>query len=280
MTGENTHHTDVDRDNKAAARRTWAMGDYATFASELIWDVGPAVVDAAGVRPGRRVLDVAAGTGNAAIRAAEAGADVVASDLTPEHFVAGRQLAQRHGVELEWVEADAEALPFEDGEFDVVMSCLGAIFAPNHARVAAELLRVCKSGGTIAMANFTPRGVAEDFFAVFAPYMPPPRPGDESPMLWGSDDHVRALLGPGLKSLELTPMSYIERAASPAAYCEFIKRTFGPVVAIYASLSERAAETAGLDKAFLEFAERSNVGPIGGPAEYRYEYVLVVGRRR
>ncbi|MBN1237728.1 MAG: class I SAM-dependent methyltransferase [Gammaproteobacteria bacterium] len=279
MTNVKARPADADREYKAAVRRAWAKGDYAAFANELIWEVGPVVVAAAGVRPGLRVLDVAAGTGNAAIRAAQAGAEVVASDLTPEHFAAGRQLARRHGVTLEWVEADAEALPFEDGEFDVVISCLGAIFAPNHRLVASELLRVCKRGGTIAMANFTPQGVAADFFAVFAPYMPPPRPGDESPMLWGREDHVRALLAPGLEWLELAPRWYVERAPSPAAYCELIKRTFGPVVAIYEDLADQPGATAALDEAFLEFAVRSNCGPVGGPAEYRYDYVLVVGKK-
>lgn len=275
----NANSDDADREYKAGVRRMWAMGDYARFATELIWEVGPVLVQAAGVRPGLRVLDVAAGTGNVAIRAAQAGAEVVASDLTPENFAGGRELARRKDVELEWVEGDAEALPFDDGEFDVVASCFGAIFAPNHRRVAGELLRVCKPGGTIAMANFTPAGVAADFFAVFAPYMPPPRPGDQSPMLWGSADHVRSLLGPGLSSLELTPRSYIERAASPAAYCELIKRTFGPVVAIYSALSDRPAESAKLDRAFLQFAQLSNCGSAGGPAEYRYDYLLVVGRK-
>lgn len=268
-----------DRDYKAGVRQMWAMGDYASFARELIWEVGPVVVEAAGIRPGHRVLDVAAGTGNVAIRAAQAGAEVVASDLTPEHFAAGRDLARRHGVELEWVEGDAEALPFETGEFDAVTSCFGMIFAPRHERVAGELLRVCKPGGTIALANFTPEGVAADFFAVLAPHMPPPRPGDESPMLWGSQDHVRDLLGARLSSLVITPRSYIERAASPAAYCEFIKRTFGPVVAIYASLADRPAEAAALDRAFLQFAQRCNSGQAEGPAEYRYKYLLIVGQK-
>lgn len=268
-----------DRTFKAGVRQMWAMGDYATFATELIWEVGPVIVEAAGVRPGLRVLDVAAGTGNVAIRAAQAGARVIASDLTPENFAAGRQLAQRYGVELEWMEADAEALPFDDGEFDVVTSCFGAIFAPDHQRVAHELLRVCKPGGTIAMANFSPEGVAADFFGVFAPYMPPPRPGDQPAMLWGSESHVRGLLGPGLSSLELTPRFYVERSATPAAYCDFIKRTFGPVVAIYDSLSERGEEKDALDGAFLEFAQRANDGPEQGPAEYRYDYLLVLGRK-
>ena len=278
-TKPDAHCDDVDRALKTRVRRMWAMGDYATFATELIWEVGPVVVEAAGVRPGLRVLDVAAGTGNVAIRAAEAGADVVASDLTPENFTTGRELARRSGVELEWVEGDAEALPFENGEFDVVTSCFGAIFAPRHQRVAGELLRVLKPGGTIAMANFTPEGVAAEFFAVFGPYMPPPRPGDDSPMLWGSEDHVRALLGPGLTTLEMTPRSYIERASTPAAYCELIKRTFGPVVAIFSDLADRPDDTAALDRAFLHFAEQSNCGPEDGAAEYRYTYLLVVGQK-
>lgn len=282
MTNDTTSSTpsrDADREYKAAVRRAWALGDYATFAYELIWEVGPVVAGAAGARPGLRVLDVAAGTGNVAIRAAQAGAAVVASDLTPENFAAGREIARRHGVEVEWVEGDAEALPFADGEFDTVTSCFGAMFAPNHGRVAGELLRVCKPGGRIVMANFVPDGVAAAFFDVFSPYMPPPRPGDDAPRLWGSAEHVRALLGPGLTSLELTPQSYVERAATPGAYCDLIKRTFGPVVAIYDGLSDRPDETAALDRAFLEFAQRHNGGPEDGPAEYRYDYVLVVGRK-
>lgn len=283
MAGDATtesHLDEADREFKAGVRQMWALGDYAAFATELIWQVGPVLVEAAGVRPGQRVLDVAAGTGNVAIRAAQAGADVVASDLTPENFTAGRDLARNHGVELEWVEGDAEALPFGDGEFDVVTSCFGAIFPPNHQRVARELLRVCKSGGTIAMANFTPDSVAADFFEVFGRYMPPARPGDESPMLWGNEGHVRDRLAPGLSRLEMTPRTYIERAATPAAYCEFIRRTFGPVVAIYQSLAGRPKDIATLDRAFLEFAQQANRGPAAGPAEYCYDYLLVVGKRR
>lgn len=277
--GEMMDEQNSDSRFKAGVRQMWAMGDYATFATELIWEVGQVIVEAAGVRPGLRVLDVAAGTGNVAIRAAQAGAEVVASDLTPEHFAAGRRLARRHGVALEWIEADAEALPFGDAEFDVVTSCFGAIFAPRHQRVADELLRVCRPGGTIAMANFTPEGTAADFFGVFAPYLPPPRPGDQSAMLWGSESHLRALLESGLESLEITPRHYFECAATPLAYCDFIKRTFGPVVAVYDGLAEHGDEKAALDRSFLEFAERANSGPERGPAEYRYDYVLVLGRK-
>ena len=267
-----------DREFKAGVRSRWAKGDYARFA-DLVWPLGPVLVEAAAVRPGQRVLDVACGTGNVAIRAAEAGADVVASDLTPEHFPAGQRNARRSGVELEWVEADAEALPFGNAGFDVVTSAVGAMFAPRHERVADELLRVCRPGGTIVMANFPPEGTAADFFAVFGPYMPPPREGDSPSMLWGCEEHVRGLFGGRVSSLEFTRLSYVERAATPRAYCEFCKETFGPVVAIYESLAEDPAGVAALDDAFLRFAERSNRGRAGGSAEYHYEYLLVVAQK-
>ena len=177
-------------EHKAVARAMWALGDYHASPSETVWEVGPVLVEACGISAGQRVLDVAAGTGNVAIRAAEAGAQVVASDLTPENFEAGRREARARGVELEWVEADAEALPFGDGEFDVVTSSFGAIFAPDHQAVADEMLRVCRPGGTIGMVNFTPEGLAASSSSVFAPYAPPPPPGACRRSLWGSEEHV------------------------------------------------------------------------------------------
>ena len=271
--------TDPDRELKAATRAAWALGDYHAFAKATIWELGEVLVDACRIGAGQRVLDVAAGTGNTAIRAAEAGAEVVASDLTPENFEAGRQEAAARGVELEWVEADAEALPFSDGEFDAVTSSCGALFAPNHQAVADELVRVCRPGGTIGMVNFTPEGLISDFFGALAPYMPPPPEGALPPPLWGDEEHVRKLFGDRVDSLEMTRSSYVERADTPDAYVELFKRTFGPVVATYASVAdpERAA---ALDRDFLEFATRANSGPPGGPVEYRYEYLLVVARRR
>jgi ubiquinone/menaquinone biosynthesis C-methylase UbiE len=258
----------------------WALGDYHRFATELVWELGPVLVEACGITAGQRVLDVAAGTGNVAIRAAEAGADVVASDLTPENFASGRREARARGVDLEWVEADAEALPFADDEFDVVTSSFGAMFAPDHQAVADELLRVCRPGGTIGMLNFTPEGLGGDFFAVFGPYLPAPPPGALPPVLWGSEDHVRELFGARVESLDLSRRDYVERAASPSEYCAFFKDTFGPAVAVYASLSDQPERAAELDRAFLEFAASSNQGAPGGAAEYRYEYLLVVARKR
>ena len=165
---------------KAAHRAMWAMGDYDRFARATVWELGPRLVDVCSIKPGDRVLDVAAGTGNVAIRAAMKGASVVACDLTPEHFAQGRRGAAAAGVNIEWLEGDAEALPFDDSAFDVVTSCFGAMFAPDHRAVADELVRVCRPGGTIGLVSFTPEGTGGEFFALLAPYAPPdgwsPRP--------------------------------------------------------------------------------------------------------
>jgi ubiquinone/menaquinone biosynthesis C-methylase UbiE len=273
------HATEAIREFKAGQRAAWALGDYHRFATETVWELGPVLVQACGIAAGERVLDVAAGTGNVAIPAAQTGAKVVASDLTPENFEAGRGEASAREVELEWVEADAEALPFDDSEFDVVTSSLGAIFAPDHQAVADELVRVCRPGGRIGMINFTPEGLAGDFFATLGPYMPPPPPTALPPLLWGSEDHVRELFGGRVDSLELTRREYVERAASPRDYCELFKRTFGPVVGTYASLADQPDRLEALDRDFLEFARRANRGGPEGPAEYCYEYLLVVARR-
>jgi SAM-dependent methyltransferase len=258
-------------------RAMWALGDYHRFALQTVWGLGPVLVEACGIVRGQRVLDVAAGTGNVAIRAAEAGADVVAADLTPENFEAGRREAGARGVELAWVEADAQALPFGDGEFDVVCSALGAIFAPDHQAVAGEMVRVCRPGGTVGMINFRPAGVAKEFFELFGSYAPPDRA--PPPVLWGDEHRVRSLFGDRLDPLRLTRGSYVERSpGDAAAYCAFFKETFGPVVALYGALPDK--QVAALDREFLEFAERANQAPPGAPAEYRYEYLLVVARMR
>jgi ubiquinone/menaquinone biosynthesis C-methylase UbiE len=205
---------------------------------------------------------------------------VIASDITPEHFEAGGREAEARGVELEWVEADAQALPFADAEFDVVTSSFGAMFAPNHQKVADELLRVCRPDGTIGMANFTPDGLAGDFFGVFAPYMPAPPPGALPPLRWGSEEHVRELFRERVEFLQISRKEYSERAPSPSAYVELFKETFGPVVGVYESLADQPGRAAELEREFLEFATRANRGAPNRPAEYGYEYLLVVARKR
>jgi ubiquinone/menaquinone biosynthesis C-methylase UbiE len=263
-------------DAQATAPSTvWALGDYHRFAKEMVWSVGPELVDACGIGPGQRVLDVAAGTGNVAIRAAEAGAEVVASDVTPESLAAGEREARARGIGLDWVVADAQALPFANDEFDVVTSCFGAMFAPDHQAVAGELLRVCRPGGTIGLTSFTPDGGVGEFFGVFAPDLPAPPPGASPPVLWGDEAHVRALFGDRVTSMEVDRRWLVERSrGGPRQYCDFYRETFGPAVAAYDS--GRADE---VDRDFLAFASKQNRGEPEGPSEYHYEYLLVVARR-
>jgi ubiquinone/menaquinone biosynthesis C-methylase UbiE len=272
--------TEPERDRRAAERAMWALGDYHTFAKQTVWELGPVLVEACGISAGQRVLDVATGTGNVAIRAAEAGAEVVASDITTENFEAGRREASACGVELDWVEADAQALPFVGDAFDVVISSFGAMFAPDHQKVADELLRACRPGGTIGLLAFTPAGLGAEFFETFARYAPPPPPGTLPPILWGSEEHVRELFGDRVDSLQMTRREYVERAASPRAYVELFEKTFGPVIALRAFLTDQPDRAAALDREFLEFATQANRGAPGDPAEYHYEYLLVVARRR
>jgi ubiquinone/menaquinone biosynthesis C-methylase UbiE len=266
-----------------AARRVravWSLGDYDRFAREMMWETGAVLVDACGIEAGQQVLDVAAGTGNTALRAAERGAHVVASDLTPESLARGEDAARAGGLELEWVEADAQALPFGDGEFDVVTSSFGAMWAPDHQAVADELVRVCRPGGTIGLASFTPGGLIAPFLGVFAPYMPPPPPDAGFPPAWGDEEHVRRLFGDRVSALEATRREYVEESpGGPEAYRDYYKATFGPAVALYAALADDPARTAALDGDFLAFATEANEGTADA-ARYRYEYLVVVAERR
>ena len=184
-----------DSELKSRHRAMWASGDYPSMVETFLLPLGPTLVRACGIGPDMSVLDVAAGTGNASIPAAKTGARVTASDLTPELFDAGRRRADGEGVELDWVEADAENLPFEDASFDVVMSSIGAMFAPHHQDVADEMVRVCRPGGTIGMLNWTPEGMIGALFKTMGPFAPPPPPGAQPPPLWGSEGHVKELFG-------------------------------------------------------------------------------------
>ena len=264
---------------KTAVREMWAAGDYHRFARSTVWQLGPVLIDACGIDAGQRVLDVAAGTGNVAIRAARAGAVVTASDLTPAHFDAGRRAARAEGVDVEWVEADAESLPFPDAAFDAVTSCFGAMFAPDHRRVAGELLRVCRPGGVIGLINFTPEGAGGDFFRLLSPYVPPPPVGAQPPLSWGSEEHVRELFTGSVASLDLHRREYVETASSAREYHELFKQSFGPMVAIYTSLADDPARASALDRGFADFITRWNRGRAAGRVAIPYEYLLVVARR-
>jgi SAM-dependent methyltransferase len=273
---------EADRALKAKHRAMWAEGDYPAVAAEVVPGLGPVLVEACGVRsgpPGRtRVLDVAAGSGNAAIPAALAGASVVASDLTPELLEAGRRLAAQRGAEVEWRQADAEALPFADGEFDVVMSCVGVMFAPHHQASADELVRVCRPGGTIGLLNWTPEGFIGQMFATMKPYAPPPPPGAQPPPLWGDEAHVRTLLGDRVTDIVSRKLSVrVGRFKDPEAFRDYFKECYGPTIAVYRAISGDPARTAALDRDLADLARRFDHGT--GSTAMDWEYLLLTARR-
>ena len=273
-----TGTTDADAALKARHRAMWALGDYPAVASDLISGLGVALVQACDVRPGQRVLDVAAGSGNAAIPAALARARVTASDLTPELFEAGRAQAAARGAELEWVQGDAEALPFEDAGFDAVLSCVGVMFAPHHQRSADELVRVCRPGGTIGLLSWTPGGFVGQLFATMKPYAPPPPPGAQPPPLWGSEDHVRALLGDRVDSVVARHATVrVDRFATPADWRDYFKANYGPTVAVFRGLAEQPDRAAALDAELVDLATRFDRGT--GSTVLDWEYLLLTARR-
>jgi ubiquinone/menaquinone biosynthesis C-methylase UbiE len=263
---------------KAKHRAMWAMGDYPQVALDVIPDLGAGLVEASGVRPGDRVLDVAAGSGNVAIPAALAGGRVVACDLTPEMFEAGRELAAQRGAQVDWQEGDAEALPFADAEFDVVLSCVGVMFAPHHEAAAAELVRVCGGGGTIGLISWTPEGFVGQMRAAMRPYVPPPPPGVQPPTLWGDEEHVRALLGDGVAAVTATRQTVtVDRFHNPAEFREYFKAHYGPTAAAYRGLADDAKRAAELDAALDDLAATHNLNSAGLTMDW--EYLLLTARR-
>jgi ubiquinone/menaquinone biosynthesis C-methylase UbiE len=216
---------------KQGARATWAAGDFPAVARLTLWEVGPRIVTATGTGSGDVVLDVACGTGNAAIRAAEAGALVTGVDLTPELFEAARREAAEAGVRAEWVQGDAEALPFADESFDVVLSTFGCMFAPRHRIAAAEMARVLRPGGRLGITAWTPEGGMGSFFRTVGAYMPPPPPIAQPPALWGSEDHVRDLFAGSGIELEFRRET-VEQAHfdSTDEAIEYLATRFGPMI--------------------------------------------------
>ena len=268
-----------DPELKTRHRAMWASGDYPHMVETFLLPLGPRLVDVAGIGPGMRVLDVAAGTGNASLPAAHTGARVTASDLTPELLEAGRRRADDAGLVLEWVQADAEHLPFEDGSFDVVMSCIGVMFAPHHQAAADELVRVCRPGGTIALLSWTPEGMLGDLFKTMGEFAPPPPPGAQPPPLWGSEEHLRGLFGDRVErytlqreTLEITAFEHAHD------YGEHFRSHYGPTIAVQANARRTGREeqfVAALDA----FCDEWNRGD-ADRARFEKEYLLTVAQRR
>ncbi|MFE9258078.1 class I SAM-dependent methyltransferase [Streptomyces sp. NPDC006879] len=268
---------DADLALKAKHRDMWALGDYPAVAAQIIPGLGALLVRACRVVTGERVLDVAAGSGNAAIPAALAGASVVASDLTPGLLQVGRQLAHEQGVEVEWREADAEAMPFGDGEFDTVLSCVGVMFAPHHRAAADEMLRVCRPGGTIGLINWTPEGFVGQMFVTMKPYAPAPPPGVQPPPLWGREEHVRSLLGEGVTEVEVRRENVtVDRFRTPESFREYFKACYGPTIAVYGAIADDPAKVAALDRELADLAHRHM--RVDGAMDW--EYLLLTARRR
>lgn len=270
--------TMTDTELKARHRKMWASGDYPAMVETFLLPLGPTLVQACAISPGMRVLDVASGTGNASIPAAQTGAAVTASDLTPELFQAGRKRAVAEGVTLDWVEADAENLPFEDASFDVVMSSIGAMFAPRHQAVADEFVRVCRPGGTIGMLNWTPEGMIGALFRMMGPFAPPPPPGASPAPLWGSEEHVAEMFGSRVdfgtlrrEELKITAFEH------PRDYGEHFKACYGPAIAVRAN-AEKNGQADEFDAALDAFCDEWNRGSDEN-ARFEKEYLIAVGTR-
>ena len=275
------HPTDpggADAALKARHRTMWASGDYPSMVETWLLPLGPRLVEACGIGPGMRVLDVGAGTGNASIPAAQAGAEVTASDLTPELLEAGRARADAQGARLDWVEADAEHLPFADASFDVVMSSIGAMFAPHHREVADELVRVCRPGGTVGLLSWTPEGTIGALFRTMGPFAPAPPPGAQPPPLWGSEAHLDELFAArvAFRTLERDVLE-VTAFATPRDFGEHFKERYGPTIAARANAVREGRETE-FDAALDGFCDDADVGS-PERARFALEYLLAVGTR-
>jgi len=254
----------------------WASGDYAVVAARIPL-ISERLCDAADLRSGTRVLDVAGGSGNTALAAARCGAEVVSLDYVPSLLDGGRRRAAAEGFDIDFVEGDAQALPFADGEFDAVISVVGAMFAPDHGRTAAEMLRVCRSGGTIAMANWTPEGFIGHLLRAVGGHVPPPA-GVSPPTLWGTEGHVRELFGPqGVTELTFRRREYTFRFDSPRHFTTFFREMYGPVRAAFLAVGPDG-ETALANDMDALVGRHDRIGE-GSPVAIPAEYLEVVATR-
>ncbi len=260
-------------DLRARSRADWALGDYAVLA-ERITDAAELLVERIGVEPGMDVLDVATGTGNAALPAVRRGARVTGLDLVPELLDVARERVADLGFEVEWVEGDAEELPFEGASFDRVLSTFGHMFAPRHERAAAELVRVCRPGGAIGFCCWTSDGVGGRLFSTLGSYIPPLPPFASPPSRWGSEDHIRKLLADNVSSLHFERHAITFQEDSPEAWVLLMEESAGPLISLRTDLGD---EWSALRADLLRVFEEANAAD-DGSLRFDQEYLVAIAR--
>jgi ubiquinone/menaquinone biosynthesis C-methylase UbiE len=252
---------------KSRQQAAWSSGDYAVIGTTL-QIVGEQLCEALDVRSGQKVLDVAAGNGNASLAAARRWCDVVATDYVPALLERARERAAAERLDIEFREADAEALPFPHASFDVVVSIFGVMFTPDQDRAAAEMTRVCKPGGKIGLANWTPDGFIGQLFKTIGKHAPPPL-GAKSPALWGTPARIAELFEPHATSVESAQRSFVFRYRSPAHWLEVFNTYYGPVLKTFAALEPAAQAALQRDlMALIDRFNRSGDGSMVVPSEY------------
>lgn len=258
---------------KTRQQATWSSGDYAVIGTTL-QIIGEFLCEALDLRANQRVLDVAAGNGNVSLAAARRFADVTASDYVPALLERAKERAFADRLPITFEVADAENLPFPDGSFDVVASSLGAMFTPNHARTASEMLRVCRSGGKIGLASWTPDGFIGELFKTIGRHVPPPA-GLKSPALWGTRSHLIELFGPASADIAVQTREFTFRYRSPEHWIEVFRTKYGPVLKAYDALDAagKASLAADLEALIARF-NRATDGTMVAPAVY-LEAVIV-----
>ena len=256
---------------KAGQRKTWSAGDFARVAL-AVYPVSELLMESAEVIPGEQVLDVACGSGNTAIAAARRFGDVTGVDYVPALLEHARERAKAELVEIEFVEGDAENLPFPDASFDLVTSSFGVMFTADHRRAASELVRVCRPGGRIALANWTPDGYIGEMFAIIGRHAPPPA-GVQPPPRWGTEEYVRELLGDGISGLEASRHDHSSRYPSAEFALDYYRKWYGPTQMAFARLDD-AGQRALADE-LLELARLRNMaGDMAQVAPWTYLEVI------
>lgn len=252
---------------KQRQQATWASGDYAIVGTTL-QIVGESLAEAADVRAGERVLDIAAGNGNTTLAAARRFAEVTSTDYVPTLLEKGRERARAEGLDVRFQVADAEALPFDDGAFDVALSTFGAMFTPNHGATAREMLRVVRDGGRLGLANWTPDGFIGRLFRIVGTYVPPPA-GLASPALWGTEPHIVELFGPQAAQIRCERRHFHFRYRSPAHWLQVFRTFYGPTHKAFAALDEAGAKALEREiRALLEAMNTAGTTSLVVPSEY------------